>query len=168
LIIVDIPENLPIPNLSCPATSVPSWNTLRQGFLDHMFDFASAHVQDCGAILLFFPDDLDLKANLRGYMRTYGFALFREWMGISRLCMTSSRDRQGCHKGRFWKKITVWTSARVRVYPADAVLPADGFLPSADMVLPADGLLPSADAVRRPRGCDNASARTRKNKIKIK
>jgi hypothetical protein len=76
LIIVDIPENLPIPNLSCPATSVPSWNTLRQGFLDHMFDFASANVQDCGAILLFFPDDLELKENLRGYMQTYGFALF--------------------------------------------------------------------------------------------
>jgi hypothetical protein len=29
-------------------------------------------------------------------------------------------------------KITVRTSARVRVYPADAILPADGFLPSAD------------------------------------
>jgi hypothetical protein len=43
---------------------------------------------------------------------------------------------QGCHKGRFWRRITVRTSARVRVYPAD-------------------GFLPSADAVK------NASARTR-------
>jgi hypothetical protein len=41
---------------------------------------------------------------------------------------------QGCHKGRFWRKITVRTSARVRVYPTDAVLPADGFLPSVDVV----------------------------------
>jgi hypothetical protein len=56
-------------------------------------------------------------------------------------------DKQGCHKGRFWRKITVRTffsserprtSARVRVYPADVVLPTDVFLPSAD-------------AVRRPR-----------------
>jgi hypothetical protein len=93
LIILDIPENLPIPNLSCPATSVPSWNTLRRGFLDHVFDFASTHVQYCGAILLFFADDLDLKANLRGYMRIYNFILFQEWMGINRLCMTSSKDR---------------------------------------------------------------------------
>jgi hypothetical protein len=45
-----------------------------------------------------------------------------------------SRYRQGCHKGQFWRKITVRTSARVRVYPADAVLSADGFLPSADAV----------------------------------
>jgi hypothetical protein len=34
---------------------------------------------------------------------------------------------QGFHNGRFWIKITVRTSARVRVYPADAVLHADGF-----------------------------------------
>jgi hypothetical protein len=52
---------------------------------------------------------------------------------------------QGCHKGRFWRKITVQTSARIRVYPANVVLPADGFLPSADAV-------------------KTASARTRKNK----
>jgi hypothetical protein len=42
------------------------------------------------------------------------------------------RCNQGCHKGRFWMKITIRTSARVCVYSADAVLPADGFLPSAD------------------------------------
>jgi hypothetical protein len=48
-------------------------------------------------------------------------------------CPTMARW-QGCHKGRFWRKITVWTSARVRIYPADVVLPADGFLPSADTV----------------------------------
>jgi hypothetical protein len=42
------------------------------------------------------------------------------------------RPQQGCHNGRFWMKITVRTSACVRIYPADVVLPADGFLPSAD------------------------------------
>jgi hypothetical protein len=50
---------------------------------------------------------------------------------------------QGCHKRRFWRKITIRTSfssrrprtsACVHVYPADAVLPADGFLPSANAV----------------------------------
>jgi hypothetical protein len=93
LILLDIPENLPVPNLSSPATSVPPWNTLRLGFLDHVFDFASVHIQDRGAILLFFPDNLELKAKLRGYMTTYSFALFREWMGINKLWMTSIRDK---------------------------------------------------------------------------
>jgi hypothetical protein len=41
---------------------------------------------------------------------------------------------QGCHNGRPTVKITVRTSACVRDYPVDAVLPADGFLPSADAV----------------------------------
>jgi hypothetical protein len=65
---------------------------------------------------------------------------------------------QGCHNGRFWMKITIRTSARVRIYPADAVLPADGFLPSADAKL-------------HPHGRSLLSAwtrtRTQKNKIKI-
>jgi hypothetical protein len=56
-------------------------------------------------------------------------------------------QKQGCHKGRFWRKITVRTSDRVRVYPTDAVLPVD-------VVLPVDGFLPSANAVK------TASART--------
>jgi hypothetical protein len=45
------------------------------------------------------------------------------------------RADQGCHKGRFWRKITVrtsadvvWKSARVRIYTADAVLPTDAGL----------------------------------------
>jgi hypothetical protein len=40
--------------------------------------------------------------------------------------------KQGCLNGRPTVKFTVRTSARVCVYPADAILPADGFLPSAD------------------------------------
>jgi hypothetical protein len=49
---------------------------------------------------------------------------------------------QGCHNGRFWVKMTVQTSissvrpsvfivrmsSSARVYPMDAILPADGFL----------------------------------------
>jgi hypothetical protein len=54
-------------------------------------------------------------------------------------CYVLVRGRQGCHKGRNWRKITVRTSfssgrPRAHVYPADAVLPADKFLPSADAV----------------------------------
>jgi hypothetical protein len=62
---------------------------------------------------------------------------------------------QGCHKGRFWRKITIQTSARIRVYPADAVFPADGFLPSADAVKTASAQplkCVRADAAQRPRG----------------
>ena len=93
LIILDILDGLPVPSLSSPSFSVLSWNILRHGFLDHTFDFASVHVQDRGAFLLFFPNNLELKAKLRRYMTAYNFVLFREWMGINRLRMTSTRDR---------------------------------------------------------------------------
>jgi hypothetical protein len=57
----------------------------------------------------------------------------------------------------------VRTSARVRVYPTDAVLPADGFLPSADAVKTASA---------RTRPCIREDAKKLKikkiKKIKIK
>jgi hypothetical protein len=75
---------------------------------------------------------------------------------------TCGTVNQGCHKGRFSRKITVRTSAdvvrtsaRIRVYPADAVLPADGFLSFADAVKTASTRTqPSvrADTHLHPRG----------------
>jgi hypothetical protein len=78
LMILDIPDDLPVPHLSSPTTDVPQWNKLRPKFLDNIFDFASSHLQDARAILLFFSDDLNLKATLRGFNNTYGFTVFRE------------------------------------------------------------------------------------------
>jgi hypothetical protein len=85
LMSLDIPDDLPVPHVSNPTTDVLDWNKLRPKFLDNVFDFASSHLQDVGAILLFFSDDLKLKATLRGFNNTYGFTVFRERMGINRL-----------------------------------------------------------------------------------
>jgi hypothetical protein len=60
---------------------------------------------------------------------------------------------QGCYNGRFWMKITVRTSARVRLYPADAVLPsADA---SARAWVRADPWLHGRGADAGPRGRAN-------------
>jgi hypothetical protein len=93
LMILDIPNDLLVPHVSSPTTDVPDWNKLRPKFLDNVFDFAASHLQDAGAILLFFSDDLKLKAILRGVNNTYGFTVFREWMEINRLRMTSAKDK---------------------------------------------------------------------------
>ena len=85
-------DDLPIPHLSSPSTDVLEWNRLHPKFLDNVFDFASSHLQDAGAILLF-SDDLDLKAILWGFNNTYDFRVFREWLEINRLRMTSTRDK---------------------------------------------------------------------------
>jgi hypothetical protein len=92
LMIVDIPEGLPILIVSSPPTSVPVWNSTDENFLPLVFDFGSSRVHDTRALLLFHKDDLKLRANIRGYAKAYHFSIFKEWTGINRLPITSPRD----------------------------------------------------------------------------
>ena len=75
LMILDIPDDLPIPHLSNSTIDVPKWNKLRPKFLDNIFDFGSFHLQDVGAILHFLSNCLNLKATLRGFNNTYDFTV---------------------------------------------------------------------------------------------
>jgi hypothetical protein len=43
-------------------------------------------------LLLFHLDNLELRANIRGFMKAYHFLLLKEWMGVNYLGMTSGRD----------------------------------------------------------------------------
>jgi hypothetical protein len=90
--IVDIPKGLSVPILSSPPTSVPVWNSADENFLPLVFDFGSSLVHDNGALLLFHKDDLKLRADIRGYAKAYHFSIFKEWMGINRLPITSPMD----------------------------------------------------------------------------
>jgi hypothetical protein len=92
LMIVDIPEGLPVPVVSSPHTSVPEWNSEDKIFLPILFDFGSFLVHDNGALLLFHKDDLKLRADIRGYANAYHFKILKEWTGINRLPLTSARD----------------------------------------------------------------------------
>jgi hypothetical protein len=74
LMIFDIPENLPIPNMSNLPSSIPDWNQMHKDLLVSVFDFVGGHVHDDGVLLLFFPDDLKLKETLQGYMEAYHFS----------------------------------------------------------------------------------------------
>jgi hypothetical protein len=92
LMIVDIPEGLPIPMVSSPPTSVPGWNSADKNFLPLVFDFGSSLVHDNGALLLFHKDDLKFRADIRGFANAYHFKILKEWTGINRLPLTSARD----------------------------------------------------------------------------
>jgi hypothetical protein len=48
LMIVDIPEGLPVPMVSSPLTSIPGWNSADPNFLPLLFDFGSSLVHDNG------------------------------------------------------------------------------------------------------------------------
>jgi hypothetical protein len=71
LMIVDITEGLPVPMVSSPHTFVPEWNSEDKNFLPMVFDFGSFLVLDNGALLLFYKDDLKLRADIRGYANAY-------------------------------------------------------------------------------------------------
>jgi hypothetical protein len=92
LMIVDIPEGLPVPMVSSPSTFVPEWNSDDKNFLAMVFDFGSSLVHDNGVLLLFHKDDLKLRADIRGFAKAYHFKIFKEWTGINRLPLTSARD----------------------------------------------------------------------------
>ena len=90
--ILDIPEGLPVPMVSDPASSILEWNKLPERFVETIFEFASGLVHDNGVLLLFHPDDLQMKADIRGYLKAYYFLLFKEFMGVNCLQLTSARN----------------------------------------------------------------------------
>jgi hypothetical protein len=88
--IVDILKGPPIPMVSSPATFVPkcdgSW------LLVDSFDFESSFIHDNGVLLFFHLDNLQMRVDIRGFMKAYHFSLFKEFMGVNCLRMTNGRD----------------------------------------------------------------------------
>jgi hypothetical protein len=89
LILADIPEGLPVPGISNPASSIPPWNQEAEEWLQPIFDFADNHLHDDGAIILFHPFRMTTKAMILGYCECFGFHVRKEWLGINRLHLTS-------------------------------------------------------------------------------
>jgi hypothetical protein len=91
-VIADIPENLPVPNVSDPADSVPSWNALDPDFLGELFDFADEIINDDEALLLFHPvDNGDFRENIQGHFAVFGFTIFKEWLEVNHLRLQSAK-----------------------------------------------------------------------------
>jgi hypothetical protein len=89
LMIMDISEGLHVPMVFSSATSVPKWNKLGDGFLQMIFYFASGLVHDNGVLLLFHLDNLQMKADIRGFIKAYHFSLFKEFLEVNHLQLTS-------------------------------------------------------------------------------
>jgi hypothetical protein len=92
LMIVDIPEGLSISMVSSPLTSIPKWNAVVKDFLSMLIDFGSSLVHDNGVLPLFHKGNVQLRADIKGFAEAYHFSILKEWMGINRLQITSTRD----------------------------------------------------------------------------
>jgi hypothetical protein len=92
LVISNIAENLSVPNVSDPAHSVLSWNTLDLDFLGEFFNFADEIIHDDGALLLFHPvDNGDFRKSIQDHFHAFGFTIFKEWLGVNRLRLHSAK-----------------------------------------------------------------------------
>ena len=89
LILVDIPENLPVPTISDPPGQIPPRNVAEDDWLDPIFDFADNHLVDDGAIIIVHPYRQSTKANILGYGKATGFTLFKDWTCMNRLHLAS-------------------------------------------------------------------------------
>ena len=92
LVIADIPEYMPVPNVSNPTYSVASWNALDPDILSEFLDFADEIIHDNGAFLLFHPDDNDdFRESIQYHFVAFGFAIFNECLGVNRLRLHSAK-----------------------------------------------------------------------------
>jgi len=92
LFVLDVPEGLPVPDVSDPPLAIPEWNAVPPSFLEDAFEFASNHLHDDAAMLIFFVDDIKVKREILGYLDGYNFKEYREWLGVNCLQLASPRD----------------------------------------------------------------------------
>jgi hypothetical protein len=93
LIIVDVPEDLPVPTVSEPADAVPPWNQSADSLLEAVFVFAEDYLQDDGAMIVIHPFQVDAKSTILGYCVEYGFETRKEWLCMNRLHLCSPLNR---------------------------------------------------------------------------
>ena len=92
LFVVDLPDGLPVPDVSDPPSVVPQWNAIPPSFLEDAFEYSSNHLHDDAAMLIFFADDIKVKREILGYLDGYNFMEYREWLGVNCLQLASPRD----------------------------------------------------------------------------
>lgn len=74
LLVADVPDNLPVPQISNPSSSIPEWNmTNVDDFVETLFAYAGQHLSDDGALLLFLPESLAIRKDVLGWAQEYGY-----------------------------------------------------------------------------------------------
>jgi len=85
LVIADYPDGLPVPGVSQPSSLVPSWNEEVQGFLRLIIGFCGGFLHDDGALLLFYPDNPQIKKELFSFFNKNNLKMKEEWTIINSL-----------------------------------------------------------------------------------
>lgn len=92
LVVVDIPEGLPVPGISSPPTAIPYWNVYIESHLEAVFEFAHYYLHGNAPLLILMPESPAIRAEVQTYARTYDFKIFKDWWGFNSLRLASPKD----------------------------------------------------------------------------
>ena len=107
LVVVDIPEGLPVPGIGVPG-EVPFWNKLEKKvpdpakkkkqespFIKEAFEFAENFICDDGAVLVFYPDSRFHNNEVAGWASWANFKEAMKWTVVSGLPLTKPDYSEG-------------------------------------------------------------------------
>jgi len=86
LLFADIPENLPVPNIS---TDVPAWNKLPDSYFECLFAFANSNLHDDGVLVLVHCASPSFAKSIYDWANTYEFYIAEDWFGMNELDLQS-------------------------------------------------------------------------------
>ncbi len=92
LLFADIPENLPVPNIS---TDVPDWNKLHDSYYECLFAFAKSNLYDHGVLVIVHCASASVSRLIFDWAHTYDFYVAEDWFGMADLDLQSPVDPSG-------------------------------------------------------------------------
>jgi hypothetical protein len=92
LLFADIPENLPVPNIS---TDVPAWNMLHDSYYECLFAFAKSNLYDHGVLVLAHCASNTVSRSILDWAHTYDFYVAEDWFGMNDLDLQSPFNPSG-------------------------------------------------------------------------
>jgi hypothetical protein len=88
LIIAEYPDGLPVPGVSEFPGQVPSWNKQVQNFVKFIIGFSQGYLHDDGALLLFFPDSVQINKEVLSFLHNNNLEVKEEWTIVNSLHLT--------------------------------------------------------------------------------
>jgi hypothetical protein len=88
LIIAEYPDGLPVPGVSEFPEQVPHWNKHVQNFVKFTIGFCQGYLHDDGALLLFYPDSVQIKKEVFSFLYNNNLEVKEEWTIVNSLHLT--------------------------------------------------------------------------------
>ena len=83
LVIAEYPDGLHVPGISNSTSDVPTWNETVQGFLRYTIGFCGGYLHDDGALLIFYPDSVNIRKEIFSFFNKNRLTFRREWTIIN-------------------------------------------------------------------------------------